>query len=114
MVKSTVPEFGVSIEPVACRGKCFAVDGAIPGPALLATQDQRRLFKHLDVLGGIGQRHVEGRGELADGAFSASEGEQHLPTGRIGECVKHLVQLSLLKFNHVVEYMGRLLQKSTS
>ena len=50
------------------------------------------------------ERDLEGLGELPDRPFAAGKLLKHPATGRVAEGVKHGVEMSRLKFNHVVEY----------
>ena len=74
--------------------------------------DQAGALEHLDVLGGAGERDVEGRGEFADRARLARQRLQHGPSGRVGEGLEEGVEGGLI-VNHVVDYTraGRIVNR---
>jgi hypothetical protein len=81
-------------------------------PPYCAAQ-QTASLERLDVLGGAGKRHAEGRGKFADSTLAAGQRMQHLSAGGVRECVEDMVEEAgrgllfspALRFiNHVVEY----------
>ena len=69
-------------------------------PDLLA-RDQARVFEHLHMLGGAGEAHRKGFGQLADRGFAKREPRQHPSPRRIGKRVEHRIESII---NHVVNY----------
>jgi len=63
---------------------------------------QPGFLQRFDVLGGPGEGHVEGGGELADTALTSGEALENGPPGGIRQRVKHGVQMCALLFNHMV------------
>ena len=72
--------------------------------ALDGTAQQSRLLQHLHVLGGGGEGHVEGLGQLAHGARAAGQPPQHGPAGGIAQRAEHTIKRGGLLFNHTVEH----------
>src|SRR3546814_488837 len=89
------------------QGACVEVAGV--HAALHFAVDQAGAFEHLDVLGGAGERDLERRGKLADGARLPGERLQHGAPRRIGEGLEHAIQVRAVRdigliVNHGVEY----------
>ena len=63
------------------------------GAALDGAADQARLLQSLDVLGRRGQRHVEGRRELAHRALALGQTAQHPATRGVSQGVEDGVKL---------------------
>ena len=62
-------------------------------------------LQHAHVLGGRGERHLEGRGELAEAALlAAGQSPDDRAAGGVGEGVEHAVQPGGSICNHVVLY----------
>src|SRR3546814_4419059 len=89
------------------QGACGEVGGV--RAAMQWAVDQAGAFEHLDGLGGAGERDLERRGKLADGARLLGEGLQHGAPRRIGEGLEHAIQVRAVRdigliVNHGVEY----------
>ena len=91
------------MEPVVGCGEGCGVDAADLAAALHASTDEARALEDLDVLGGRGKGHAEGRGEFADVVFAGGEGAEHGAAGWIGQGAKDGVERLGGLLNHVVE-----------
>jgi hypothetical protein len=65
--------------------------------------DQSGVLERLDVFRCRRERHGKGLSELAHGALTSGELAQHPPARGIAESMEYGVELSGLKFNHMVE-----------
>ena len=71
-------------------------------PTIDAATHEMGPFEHAHVLGGGGECHFEGRGELAEVALPARELPDDCAAGGVGQGVEDQVQLGRAIYYHVV------------
>lgn len=87
-------------------GETLGFQLAHMSPSLNSPPDESGLLQCFDVLGGRGEGHAKGIGQLSDAALGKGQAVEHRPPRRIGKGMKHSVEMLGSMFNHVVEYIG--------
>jgi len=65
-------------------GETFGFQLAHMSASLNSPPDESGLLQGFDVLGGRGEGHAKGIGELSDAALGKRQAVEHRPPGRIG------------------------------
>jgi hypothetical protein len=87
-----LPALAVALGPVRDVLEGGGVEAAEVGAADDATADELGALEDADVLGGGGEGHFEGRGELAEILLVVGELAEDGATGRVGEGVEDAVE----------------------
>ena len=74
---------------------------AAADPALPLAGDQARALEHRQMLRDRRQRHLVGRGQVADRAIAIGQGDEDLPPGRVGQGGEGLIETRGM-LNHAV------------